>query len=118
MSEMERIPEVPSSTRDEALFIPSVTRDESRGAPRNLKADLTSLRKHKRVDQVPIQLERNLKLPSTTPKKNHEILPSTQDEALLHCSVSQEIPRSLLELERELETFNETPEASQDTVPT
>ena len=66
---MERIPEMPSSTRDEALFIPAVTRDESRGAPRNLKADLTSLRKHTRVDQVPTQLERNPKLPSTTPQE-------------------------------------------------
>ena len=109
---MENNPEVPASTRDEALFIHAVMRDKFRGAPRNSKADLTSLRKHERVPQVPIQLERNPKLPSTTPKKNHEILPSTQDEALLHCSVSQEIPRSLLELERELETFYETPEAS------
>ena len=47
--------------------------------------------------------------------KNYEILPSTRDEALLHCSVFQEISRSLLELKRELDTFYETPEASRDT---
>ena len=35
-----------------------------------------------------------------------------RDEALLRCSVSQEIPRSLLEVERELDTLYETPEAS------
>ena len=75
MSEMERIAEVPASTRDEALFIPAVMRDESRGAPRNSKADLTSLRKHERVPQVPIQLERNPKLPSTTPKKTMKFSP-------------------------------------------
>ena len=37
MSEMERNPEVPSSTRDEALFIPAVIPEESRGAPYNAK---------------------------------------------------------------------------------
>ena len=109
---MERNTEVPISTRDEALFIPEAMHEESRGGPRNAKGDLTSLRRHERVPQVPIQLERNPKLPSTTPKKNHEILPSTQDEALLHCSVSQEIPCSLLELRRELDTLYETPEDS------
>ena len=38
--------------------------------------------------------------------KNHEILPFTRDEAFLCCSVSQEISRSLLELERELDTLS------------
>ena len=47
--------------------------------------------------------------------KSHEILPSTRDEALLHCSVSQQIPRSLLELERKFDILYESPEASQDT---
>ena len=46
--------------------------------------------------------------------KNHEIFPSTQYEALLQCSVSQEIPCSLLELKRKLDTLYETPEASRD----
>ena len=34
-SEMKRNPEVPASTRDEALVIPTVMRGESRGAPHN-----------------------------------------------------------------------------------
>ena len=59
MSEMERNPEVPASTRDEALFIPAVTEEEFRGAPCNLIADLTSLKKHEQVPQVPMQLEKN-----------------------------------------------------------
>ena len=45
-SEMERKPEVPASTRNEALFIPAVIREESQGAPRNDKGDLTSPRRH------------------------------------------------------------------------
>ena len=69
MSEMERNPEVHASTRDEALFIPSAMQEESRGAPHNSKADLTSLRKHERVPQVPMQLESDPKLPSTSPQK-------------------------------------------------
>ena len=71
---------------------------------------------HERVSQVPMQLERNLKLPTPTPK-NNEILPSTRVKALLHCSISQEIPHCLLELEKELDTLHETPEASRDTRP-
>ena len=69
ISEMERNPEVHASTRDEALFIPSAMQEESRGAPHNSKADLTSLRKHERVPQVPMQLESDPKLPSTSPQK-------------------------------------------------
>jgi len=40
--EMERNPEVPTSTRDEALIIPAVIHEESRGAPCKAKGDLTS----------------------------------------------------------------------------
>jgi len=49
MSEMESNPEVPASTRDDALFIPLEKREETPGAPPNAKGDLTSLRRHKRV---------------------------------------------------------------------
>ena len=49
--------------------------------------------------------------------KNQRILRFTQDGALLRSSVSQGIPRSLLEIERELDTLYETPEASQDNCP-
>ena len=40
-----------------------------------------------------------------------------RDEALLRCSISQETPPSLLELEREFDTLYETQEASSDTRP-
>ena len=43
-------------------------------------------------------------------EKNQDILPSTQDEALFHCSVSREIPPSLLSLERVLDTLEATQE--------
>ena len=49
MSEMERNPEVPASTRDEALFIRAALCEESRGVPHNAKGDLTSLKGHERV---------------------------------------------------------------------
>ena len=43
---MEGNAEFAPSTRDEALFIPAGMRGESRGAPRNAKGDLISLRRH------------------------------------------------------------------------
>ena len=82
MSEMERNPEVPASTRDEALFIPAVMCEKSQCDPRNAKADLTSLRRHKRVPQVDTQLERNPKLQPQL-LANHEILLCLLQEALL-----------------------------------
>ena len=69
MSEMEWNPEVPESTLDEALFILQVMHEEFRGAPRNAKGDLTSLRRQELVPQVDMQLERNPNLPATTPYK-------------------------------------------------
>jgi hypothetical protein len=67
MSEMERNPEVPTSTRDEAGFIPAAMCKESLGDPLNPKGDLTFLRRNERVPQVDTQLERNAKLPPITP---------------------------------------------------
>ena len=49
--------------------------------------------------------------------KNHRILPSSRDEALFRCSVSKEIPSSILEVEREVDNLYEIPEASRDTRP-
>ena len=60
-------PEVPASTRDDVLFIRAGMYEESRGAPYNDKGDLTSLRRHERVLQVDMQLERTPKLPDRTP---------------------------------------------------
>ena len=68
-SEMERNPEVPASTGDEALFIPAAMLKESRGAPCNAQGHLTSMRRHERVLQVDTQPERNHKLPATSPRK-------------------------------------------------
>ena len=67
MSEMEGNPEVPTSTWDGALLIPAAMHKESQGAPSNGKGDLTSLRRQERVPQVETQLERNPKLPATSP---------------------------------------------------
>ena len=63
----EEDPEVPASTRDDVLFIHAGMYEESRGAPYNDKGDLTSLRRHERVLQVDMQLERTPKLPDRTP---------------------------------------------------
>ena len=72
------------------------------------------MRKHEHVPQVPMQLERKPKFPAHL-RKNQEILPSTRDEDLFCCSVSQEVPGSIVELEGELETLDETTGASRDT---
>ena len=116
MSEVERNLEVPASTRDEALSIPAALHEETRGAPHNAKGALTSLRRHERVPQDGTQLERNPELPATTPSKSRKF-PCILEEALLRCNFSKESPRSLLELERVLETIHETPEVSPYTRP-
>ena len=67
MSEMEWNTEVPTLTQDEALSIPGAMHEKSRGANHKAKGDLTSLRRHEQVPQVDTQLERNPKLPATTP---------------------------------------------------
>ena len=51
------------------------------------------------------------------PVNNHEILPSTRDEALFQSSVLRETPRSLLKCERVLDTLDATQEGPQDTRP-
>ena len=53
MSELKRKPEVPNSTGDEALC-PALTGEESREAPPNLNGDLTFLRQHEWVPEVPV----------------------------------------------------------------
>ena len=97
MSEMERNPEVHTSTRDEALFICAVMQEESRDAPRKSKVDLTSLRKHEWAPQVSTQLERQA-----------EFHASTQDETCLSCSNSTETLRSMSEMERNPEVSAST----------
>ena len=116
MSEMVRNTEVSASTRDEALLIPAATQEESRGPPSNSKADLISLRKHEWSPRLTCNSRGTLGFPQQL-HKNHEIFPSMRDEALLRCRLSHEIPPSLLELERELDTLYKTSEASRDTRP-
>ena len=55
--------------------------------------------------------------PSFLPQleKNKEILPSMRDEVLFHCSVSREIPTSLLSLKRVHDTLDATQEVPQHT---
>ena len=89
---MERNPEVPTSTRDEALFIPAAMHEESRGAPRNAKGDLTSLRRHERSPRSTRNSGGTLSIPPQL-HTIYEIIPCTLEEALLCCSVSKEIPR-------------------------
>ena len=90
-AEMERKPEVPASTRYEALFIPAVIREESQGAPRNDKGDLTSPRRHEWSPRSTSNSRGTLRFPPQL-KANYEILPCRREEALLRCSVSKESP--------------------------
>ena len=73
---------------------------------------------------TPSKLERRLDFPGPTREapwvphcnsrippqlqKNQEVPPSSRDEALSRCSVSREIPRSLLKFEMVLDTFDGT----------
>ena len=90
-SEMERNPELPTSTRDEGLFTPAAMNEEPRIAPRNAK-DLTSLRKHEQSPRSTCTSRGSLGFPPQL-HANYEILPCMLEEALLHFSVSKEIPR-------------------------
>ena len=104
MSEMERNPEVPASTRDEAGFIPAAMFEESLGDPLNAKGDLTFLRRNERVPQVTCNSRGMLSFPPQL-HANHEILPCMLEEALIRFSLSKESPCSILELERVLVHF-------------
>ena len=88
---MERYPEVPTSTRDEALFILAVMQEESRGAPCNDKGALTSLRRHERSPKSTGSSSETLSFPRQL-QANYKILPCTLEEALLLCSASKESP--------------------------
>ena len=90
-SEMERKPEVPASTRDEALFIPAMMHEESRGVPSNDKGHLTSLRRHEWSPRLTCNLRGTLHFPPQL-TANYEILPCMLQEALLCCSVFKESP--------------------------
>ena len=113
-SEMERKPEVPASTRDEALFIRAVMHEESRGASPNDKGDLTFLRRHEWSPKSKLNWRGTLLfLPQL--KANFEILPCTLEEALLRCSISkgrQHFPWNLKGSSicfRKLQKFQEIP---------
>ena len=86
---MERKPEVPASTRDEALFIHAAMREESRGAPRNDKGDLAFVRRHERSPKSKRNSRGTLLFPPQL-KANYEIIPFMLEEAILRCSLSKE----------------------------
>jgi len=94
---MERNPEVPALTRVEALFTPAAMHEESRGAPRNTKGDLSSLRRHERSPRSTRNSRGTLSLLPQL-HTNCEILSSTIEEALLCCSISKESPSFLWNL--------------------
>ena len=111
MSAPERKPEVPASKTDEDLGLESDRRGIPRGPwqlawrldfPEATQACSQGLRPNSRG------------IPSFLPKflKNQEILSSTRDEALVHCSVLREISPSLLSLERVLDTLEAIQEVS------
>jgi len=102
MSEMERNPEVPASTQDDALFIPAVMREQILGAPPDAKGVLTSLRRHERSPRSTPNSRGTLSLPIQL-YTTHKILPCTLEEANLRCSVSKGSPPSLWEPERVLD---------------
>ena len=106
MSELERHPEVPASTRDEALC-PAPTGEESREAPRNSNGDLTFLRQHEWVPEVPVATREEFQ-GSCRNSRNPDSPPFC-------CRVSREIPPSLLSLERVLDTLYATQEVSRHT---
>ena len=59
------------------------------------------------TQEVPRVPRHNSRIPQQL-EKNHEVPPSLRDEALSLCSVSREIPRSLLKFETVLDTLDAT----------
>ena len=94
---------------------PEVTGEESREAPHNSHGDWTFLRQHERVPEVPVVTREEPQSFLPQLEKNQEILPSMRDEALFCCSISREIPPSLLSLQRVLDTLEATQEVPQHT---
>ena len=114
MPALERNPEVLASTPDEELDHGS----EWRGIPRGPWQLAWRLDFPEATQACSQGLRPNSRgIPSFLPKflKNQEILSSTRDEALVHCSVLREISPSLLSLERVLDTLEATQEVPQHT---
>ena len=63
------------------------------------------------ASRVPL---RNLRIPQQL-KKNHEVPPSSRDEALSQCSISRKIPRFLLKFEMVPDTLDATQKVPQHT---
>ena len=111
MPALERNPEVLASTPDEELDHGS----EWRGIPRGPWQLAWRLDFPEATQACSQGLRPNSRgIPSFLPKflKNQEILSSTRDEALVHCSVLREISPSLLSLERVLDTLEAIQEVS------
>ena len=84
------------------------TAEESRGAAGNSHGDWTFLRPHDRVPEVPVVTREKIQVCCHNSRKTRRFSPSKQDEALFCCSISREIPPSLLSLEGVLYTLEAT----------
>ena len=76
---------------------PAVTREISPAPTHNSNGDWTSLRQIKRHPEFPVITRES--------RQNLEVSPSSRDEALSPCSVSREIPRSLVNSKRYLKSL-------------
>ena len=112
LSPLERNTEFLATSLDE-VYLPC---SDSRAIPRSPsqlqwrldfpRAPRVVLCAPRRNSRIPPQLE-----------KNHEVAPSSRDEALSHCSISREVPHSLLKLGTVLNTLYETQEVPRHTHP-
>ena len=87
---------------------PAMTVEESWEAPHNSYRDWTFLRPHEWVPEVPVVTREEPQVSNRNSRKTRRFSPSKQDEALFCCSISREIPPSLLSLEGVLYTLEAT----------
>ena len=114
MSDLERRPEVPASTQGGPMPLQWLEMNPEKPLTTLMEAWLFAGKTSGSL-RFPSELERNPKFPAAT-LENQEILPSTPDEALFCCSISREIPPSLLSLKRVLDTLYATEEFPQHTL--
>ena len=114
MSALERKSEVPASTRDEDVGPGTVWRGILKG-PSQLAWRLDFLEVTQAGPWDPHHNLRGTPIFLLQLEKNQEILPSSWDEALFHCSISREIPPFFLSLESVLDTLAATQEVPRHT---
>ena len=101
---LEKDLEIPTSMRLEANF-PAVTREQCRTPPRNSNGDWTSLGPHDRLPEFPVVTLEKPHTSCRSSKKNHEITPSSRDEALLFLQGVESNPESSLKTPRRLDSL-------------